>query len=71
MDVWDKLTIAERWGRNKQWLQEAIIRGDVFQLSSQISEANEGSGFYKELDYMFNIAKYTIHLSGKYLIPPQ
>jgi RHS repeat-associated protein len=70
MKVWNSLGPAEQWERNKQWLREAIIRGDVFRLASPITEATENSGYFKELQYLFNVAKSTIDLTGKYLIPP-
>jgi hypothetical protein len=68
--IWNSLSPAEQWERNKQWLQEAIMRGDVFRLASKISEAKPDTGFYRELDYLFRIAKYTIDKSGQYLLPP-
>jgi hypothetical protein len=71
MDVWKSMDEAEQWEQNKQWLQEAIIRGDTFRLASDISEATDGSGFFKELDYLFNVIKYTTFGDGTYLIPPQ
>ncbi len=71
MDVWNSMSSVEQWEWNTQWLQEAAIRGDTFLLASDISEAAPGSGFAKELDYLFNNAGYTIFRNGPYLIPPQ
>ena len=36
-----------------------------------MKEAAAGSGFYNELNYLFNEAGYTIFRNGPYLIPPQ
>jgi len=70
MKVWDSLSTAQQWERNKQWLQEAVIRGDVFRLASNISEATPGSGFEKELNYLINVVGYTISSNSNYLYPP-
>jgi hypothetical protein len=67
-DVWQAMSNPERWARNKEWLQEAVIRGDVFRLASPISEAVPGSWYAKELDYIFKLG-YTITFNQQYLIP--
>ncbi len=66
MKVWKIMSPAERWERNKQWIQEAVIRGDVFQLASKITEALPGTGFAKELEYLFGIG-YRVTTNGNYL----
>ena len=67
MEVWNSMTPEEQWGANKQWLQEAIIRGDVFRLASKLSEAVPGSGYAKELNYLFE-NNYTVTLDQQYLV---
>jgi hypothetical protein len=70
VNVWNSMSRAEQWERNKEWLQEAIIRGDVFRLASKVSEAVPGTFFYQELEYLFTKAGYTISTNGQYLLPP-
>jgi hypothetical protein len=69
MKVWNSMNPAEQWERNKQWLQEAVIRGDIIHVASKISEAIPGKPFAKELEYLFRIG-YTISSNGQYLYPP-
>jgi hypothetical protein len=66
MKIWDSMTAAEQWERNKQWLQEADIRGDVIRLASPISEAVSGSGYEKELQFLYDIG-YKVTWNGTYL----
>jgi RHS repeat-associated protein len=69
-DVWRQLEQAGKaWERNQQWLQEAMIRGDVFRLASPLKDALPGTGYYKELEYLFR-AGYTITVNQQYLLPP-
>jgi RHS repeat-associated protein len=67
--IWNSLTSAEQWALNKEWLQDAIIRGDVFQLASDFSRAEPGTGFANELNYLIELG-YTITTNSSYLIPP-
>jgi len=53
--TWDKLTNAQRWAVNKQFLDDAIARGDTFRLASQLKEAEPGTYFRRELDYLFSL----------------
>ncbi len=50
--TWDKLTDAQRWAVNKQFLDDAIARGDTFKLASLVDEAKPGTYFRKELEYL-------------------
>ncbi len=68
-DVWEAMSTAERWARNKQWLQEAVIRGDVFRLASPLKEALPGSWYAQELGYLFELG-YTVTANQQYLISP-
>ncbi len=69
MLIWNAMTPAEQTQRNVEWLQEAVIRGDVIRLASRVSEATAGSGFAMELEFFFK-AGYTVSWNGQYLIPP-
>ncbi len=53
--TWDKLTDAQRWAVNKQFLDDAIARGDTFRLASQLKQAEPGTYFRRELDYLFSL----------------
>ena len=53
--TWDKLTKTQRWAVNQQFLDDAIARGDVFKLASQLKEAEPGTYFRQELDYLFGL----------------
>jgi len=68
-DVWESLSPAEREALNLQFLDEAIARGDYFYLASKWSEANPGSAYLMELEYLFSKG-YTISPYQNYLIPP-
>jgi RHS repeat-associated protein len=53
--TWDKLTDAQRWIVNKQFLDDAIARGDKFKLASLVDEAKPGTYFRKELEYLISL----------------
>ncbi|MCB0002786.1 MAG: hypothetical protein KDH86_09575, partial [Anaerolineae bacterium] len=53
--TWDKLTNAQRWAVNRQFLDDAIARGDTFKLASLLKEAEPGTYFRRELDYLFSL----------------
>ena len=53
--TWDKLTDAQRWAVNKQFLDDAIARGDTFRLASLVEEAKVGTYFRKELEYLISL----------------
>ena len=65
MKVWNSMTPDERWERNLQWLQEAVIRGDIFRLASPISRA-PSSGYGRELEYLYSLG-YQVTTNGNYL----
>jgi hypothetical protein len=68
-DVWNQLSFDEQWGLNKQFLDEAISRGDFFYLASKWENAPKGSFFLMELEYLFSLG-YALPLHQIYLIPP-
>ena len=51
MDEWDKMTEAERWEANRQFLDEAIANGDEIVLATGLHLLKPGSYFEKELEY--------------------
>ena len=53
--TWDKLTDAQRWAVNKQFLDDAIARGDSFKLASLVEEAKAGTYLRKELEYLISL----------------
>ena len=52
---WDKLTDAQRWAVNQRFLDNAIARGDTFKLASLLKQAEPGTYFRRELDYLFSL----------------
>jgi RHS repeat-associated protein len=69
METWNSLTEYEQWEVNRQWLQEAINRGDVIRLATKLSEARADSVYLDEIDQLFDTG-YTISQDGNYLLPP-
>ena len=68
-EVWNKLSTAEQWALNQQFLDDAIASGDSFYLASKWANAPIGSFFRMELEYLFSKG-YTLSLYQNYLIPP-
>ncbi|MBP7963694.1 MAG: RHS repeat-associated core domain-containing protein [Caldilineaceae bacterium] len=54
-DTWDRLTDVQRWAVNRQFLDNAIARGDTFKLASRLKEAEPGTYLRRELDYLFSL----------------
>jgi filamentous hemagglutinin len=54
MDEWDRMTEAERWEANRQFLDEAIANGDEIVLATRLHLLKPGSYFEKELEYLAN-----------------
>jgi hypothetical protein len=65
------LTDAERWAINKQFLDEAIARGDEILLASPESAARAGTFLARELAYLRSLG-YEISKDGTRMIkcPP-
>jgi hypothetical protein len=49
---WERMTEAERWERNQQFLDQAIERGDEIILATSLGALQIGSYFHKELKYL-------------------
>ena len=54
-DSWSRLTDDQRWAVNKQFLDDAIARGDTFKLASLVDEAKAGTYFRMELEYLISL----------------
>jgi hypothetical protein len=52
MEEWDKMTEAERWEANRQFLDEAVANGDEIVLATRLHLLKPGSYFEKELEYL-------------------
>jgi hypothetical protein len=52
-EIFEALTKEEQWAANVKFLDRGIANGDNFILSNSAFEAKEGTGFYKELQYMY------------------
>jgi hypothetical protein len=53
MDIWNKMSAAERWAANKQFLDDAIRRGDEFILANPVTNINTVGGYFRrELEYL-------------------
>jgi hypothetical protein len=52
MDEWDRMTEAERWEANRQFLDEAIASDDEIVLATRLHLLKPGSYFEKELEYV-------------------
>jgi RHS repeat-associated protein len=68
-EIWNKLSAAEQWALNQQFLDDAIARGDTFYLASKWANAPTGSFYRMELEYLFSKG-YTLSVYQNYLIPP-
>jgi RHS repeat-associated protein len=68
-EVWAKMSEAERWAANQQFLDAAIARGDVIILATPFQKAKEGSYFWKELQYLLKKG-YKPSEDGRRMIPP-
>lgn len=52
INIWDKMSEAERWAANKKFLDRVIARGDKIKLATP--QVKKGSYYERELDYLFN-----------------
>ena len=51
-DEWASMSEEEQWQLNQKFLDDAIERGDAIKLSSSPLDAEERTGYYKELRYL-------------------
>ena len=68
LDVWEKMTDAERWAANQKFLDRTINKGDVVTLSNDARKAKAGSYFEKEIEYLKSKG-YSVSEDGFRLTP--
>jgi hypothetical protein len=52
-EVWAKMTTAEKWAANQEFLDSMIMRGDEIVFSDPVKNINDVSGaFRKEIEYL-------------------
>jgi len=69
-EIWDKMTPAERWAANQEFLDQAILRGDSIRLSTDASQLKNLTGsFGQEIEYMKSKG-YQVSPDGTRLILP-
>lgn len=69
MDIWERMSNAEKWAANSRFLDRAIARGDEFILATRAGAARAGSFFARELEYLANKG-YRIAEDGWRLVAP-
>lgn len=67
-DTWAKMSEAEQWAANQKYLDRAIEKGDQFLLSTPVEEADIGTFFRRELDYLEGKG-YCMSEDGMTLVP--
>jgi hypothetical protein len=68
-EIWDTMSPAQKLAANIGALDQAISEHTQFFLSHGWSDANKGTGFRAELDYLFEKG-FSLAPSQKWLIPP-
>ena len=51
-EIWDRLSEAQKWSINRQFLYRAIKRGDEIHLATPPGLAKPGTFYYRELRYL-------------------
>lgn len=69
-EIWEKMTLAERWAANQKFLDRTIARGDRVVFSSPLSEARPGSWFAREIDYLISKG-FSPNAAGTELVRPR
>lgn len=67
--VWGAMTAAEQWAANLAFLQAGIANGASFILATNLNDMQEGTFFWKEVQYVLSQG-YTISADGTMLLPP-
>ncbi len=57
------------WAANRRFLDRAIARGDEFQLATHVKDADPGSFFQLEIDYILGTDLYATADDGMSIIP--
>jgi hypothetical protein len=63
--IWEGLTATERWDLNRAFIESAIADGCSFLLASPIEDAEPGTFYRRELDYLA-ARGYVAHFDGAY-----
>jgi len=63
--VWGRMSDAERWIANKNFLDEAIARGDEFVLATPLNKMKPGSWFEREVKYLLDHGYIFIDVGNK------
>jgi RHS repeat-associated protein len=64
---WNAMTPSEQWSMNERFLDEAIARGDKFQLATPLDKVRPGSFFERELRYLESKG-YIVNETGTTLV---
>jgi hypothetical protein len=65
-EQWATMSEEEQWAANKDFLDQAIARGDTFEMSSSPEDPNAGKSFIKEVEY---IQSKGYVLNGNTMVP--
>jgi len=68
-EVWSRMSPAERWGANQRFLDRMIRRGDEVILSNSAHQAQPGTSFYREVQYLRSQG-YRVSDDGMRMLPP-
>jgi hypothetical protein len=61
------LTTANQWELNKQFLRDAVARGDKIIVGTEINYQNPGSWLFREIDFLK--LEYNLVLQGNTFVP--
>jgi hypothetical protein len=64
---WDAMSAEEQWAANRNFLDQAIARGDNFLLSTGLNSARSGTWFLREIRYLM-YQGYTFDSTGYWMI---
>jgi hypothetical protein len=68
-EAWNSMSPAERWARNKQFLDQAIARGSQIRLASPLTAENLSGGYGQEIEYLVKRG-FTPSADGSMMLPP-
>ncbi|MFH1830520.1 MAG: M48 family metalloprotease [Pseudomonadota bacterium] len=70
MNVWNKMTAAEKWAANQKFLDRLIRRGDEIILATPVRDIKDLTGYFRhELDYLIQKG-YRLNIDGTRMIKP-
>jgi hypothetical protein len=72
IEVWNRMSDAQRWEANRTFLDRGIARGDVFVLTDKVSRLLVEGGRWTKEEIKYLLTKgYTIGADGASLVPPK